>query len=238
MKTDSLNMHEELFVSILTARDLVPLDTERVAEERRYYEMTPTISGKWSAISDLVGLYTDAGYYDEAILVCKEVLKNPLLKEYFADLWVWVGKNSENKEDFEAALNAYLESIKIGSDNRYLQYWQHNNAGFCFLMQKNFAEAEKHCRIALEIDERTWVEVERRYGSPLNWNAFKNLGAVMEYTGRYHEAASYYTVSIKLSRGIERAVLHLRRLMQRHPELIKWWKEPIEDLLTYYHVVV
>ena len=232
----AIDMHEELFVSMLSTRNLVPLDESKVKEERRYYEMTPTISGKWSAIGDLMELYIKAGHYDDAISFCNEVLKNPLLKEYYACLWFWIGQTNEHKEDFEAALDSYLRSIQIGTNNRYLKYWQFNNAGFCYLIRKDWVSAEKHCQIALEIDERTWIEVERRYGEPLNYNAWKNMGVVMEHTDRLNEAASFYITAIKLSRGEKRSVLHLRRLFHRHPELLNWWKEPVEDLRVYYDV--
>ncbi len=235
---DSCDMQEELFVSMMSSNDSVPLDNNRVAEERRYYEMTPEVSSKCRALYDLSGIYADAGLYDEAISVCQEGADNPLLKDYRASLYFRMGQISEHKRDFDAALAAYLESLRSVSANRYLQYWQYNNVAFCYLIQKNFAEAEKHCQTALDIDERTWIEVERRYGESRNWNAWKNMGVAMEHTGRIKEAASFYTTGIKLSRGYERAVLHLRRLLKRHPDLAEAWKEPVQDLLTYYNVIV
>ena len=64
---DSCDMQEELFVSMMSSNDSVPLDNNRVAEERRYYEMTPEVSSKCRALYDLSGIYADAGLYDEAI---------------------------------------------------------------------------------------------------------------------------------------------------------------------------
>ena len=60
MEVISYDMHEELFVSILSPQEPVPLDKDRVAEEWRYYKMSPAISSKYSAVIDLTGLYNEA----------------------------------------------------------------------------------------------------------------------------------------------------------------------------------
>jgi tetratricopeptide (TPR) repeat protein len=236
MEMTSHDMHEELFISILSPQEPVPLDKDRVAEQWRYYKMSPEISSKYSAIVDLMGLYAEACFYDRAITVCKQALGNPLLKEYQAELYFRMGQVSEQKRDFDMAFNCYLKSIDIGSDNPHFQYWQHNNIAFCYLIKRDFATAERHCQIAIDIDDTNW---KPRYDSwDRNWNAWKNMGVAMEHTGRYLEAASFYTTGIKLSHGNERAVLHLRRLLKRHPDLAHAWKEPVEDLLTYYNVII
>ena len=124
----------------------------------------------------------------------------------------------------------------IGLVNPVLEYWQHNNIAFCCLIKKDFADAERHCQMAIDLDDTNW---KPRYDSwDRHWNAWKNMGCCMEYTGRCLEAASFYTTAIKLSRGGERAILHLRRLLKRHPDLAEAWQEPVEDLLTYYNVTV
>ncbi len=238
MKENSYDMQEELFVSSLWPQNYAPLDQGRVDEERRYYEMTPAISSKFSAAWDLTTLYIDAGFYDEAIAVCKEALGNPLLKNYEGRLFFKMGQISEHKKDFDAALQSYLKSIGADTDNIFLRYWQHNNIAFCYLIRKEFDKAEMHCRLALDFDEQDWKMNWRNYGEDRHWNAWKNMGVVMEHTGRYNEAASFYTTAIKISRGNERAVLHLRRLLKRHPYLLDWWKEPIVDLLIYYDVTI
>lgn len=232
------DMQEELFVSLMLKKEFSPLNEARVADERRYYKLTPSPCGKFSAICDLLSAYKEAGSFDEAIAVCKEVLENPILKEYQASLYFQMGQLHEAKRDFPGALNYYLQTIRVGSGNSFLLYWAHNNAAFCCLIQQDFVAAEDHCRIALDLDEQYWMKWGRRYCDDRDWHAWKNMGAVMEYTGRYHEAASYYVTSIKLSRGNERAVLYFKRLLERHPELQGWWREPVEDLFTYYKVVI
>lgn len=238
MEKLSYDMHEEMFIPMLSQKTFIPLDQEKVAHERRCYVMTPATWSKWEALWELMKLYSDAGLNDEAIAVGREVLADKVLAEYHANTLFRMGQLCEHKNDFDTALKFYLESIDKEADNPELGYWQHNNAGFCYLMKQEFERAEHHCRIALEFDEQNWKGWKQRCGDPHQWNAFKNMGAVMEYTGRYQEAASYYVTSIKLSRGSARAVLHLKRLLKRHPELLNWWREPIEDLFTYYKVTV
>ncbi len=239
MDYSSCDMHEELFVEILSPQVHVPLDQEKVVHERRCYEMSPDPSSKWSATRDLAKLYADAGHYDQAVAICKEAMENPLLGDHRVDLWFQMGMISEHKRDFDAALHFYLNSFNAGSASSHFQYWQHNNVAFCYLARKEFALAETHCRKALDLDEINWIKGSGRfYGDSKHWNAWKNMGVVMEHTGRYLEAASFYTTGIKLSHGNRRAVLHLRRLLERHPDVAASWKEPVQDLLTYYNVTV
>jgi tetratricopeptide (TPR) repeat protein len=238
MGNSSFDMHEEMFIPMLSQKEFIPLDQEKVAHERRCYVMTPALSSKWSALWDLMKLYSDAGLYDDAIAVGREVLSDHVLEEYHANALFRMGQLSEHKNDFDMALKFYLESIDKEAANPELGYWQHNNAGFCYLMKQEFERAEHHCRIALEFDEQNWKGWKQRWGDPHQWNAWKNMGAAMEYTGRYREAASFYTAAIKFSRGTERAVLHLRRLLKRHSDVAVYWKEPVQDLLTYYNVTV
>ncbi len=236
MEMISCDMHEELFVEMISPQEPVPLNKERVAEEWRYYKMSPENSSKYAAIVELMVLYDEACFYDRAITVCKEALSNSLLKDYKAGLYFRMGQVCEHKKDFDAAFESYHNSLDIGSINPHFQYWQHNNIAFCYLIKKDFIAAEKHCQIAIDIDDANW---KPRYDSwDRNWNAWKNMGIAMEHTGRYMEAASFYTTGVKLSRGGERAILHLRRLLQRHSDIAEKWKEPVEDLLTYYNVII
>ncbi len=236
MIKNSYDMEEELFVAMMARKSFVPLDEKRIAEERRYYQMTPSADGKFSAVSELLNLYIDSGFFDEGITVCSEALENPLLKEHETTLYFWMGQISERKKDFDAALKFYLKSLDVGAAHPEFQYWQHNNVAFCYLMKQDFEQAEAHCRIALDLDDQNWKR--SRFWSDRHWNAWKNMGMAMECTGRYKEAASFYTTAIKLSPRCERAILHLRRLLTRHPDLAIAWKESVEDLATYYKVTI
>ena len=87
MEMISCDMHEELFVEMISPQEPVPLNKERVAEEWRYYKMSPENSSKYAAIVELMVLYDEACFYDRAITVCKEALSNSLLKDYKAGLY-------------------------------------------------------------------------------------------------------------------------------------------------------
>ena len=132
MRKETCDMHEELFVSMMLKKELVPLDAAKVAEERRYYEMTPSVEGRHSAIRDLAEVYADAGAYDDAIAVYEEALQNPVLEEYRAGYYFRIGQMEEHKQDFDGALEAYLQSINEEEFDAYGRYWQHNNVAFCY----------------------------------------------------------------------------------------------------------
>ena len=221
MAMTSCDMHEELFIEILYSEEPVPLDKDSVALEGRYYKTFSGISNKYkkySAICALTKLYKEAHFYDRAITVCKQALRSPLLKGFQAYFYDEIGKISQLKRDFDIALNFYHKGLDIGLA-RTSQHGTYNNVAFCYLIKKEFTTAEKYCLMAIDIDYA--------YSKPShdswdrNWNAWKNMGVAKEHTGRYLEAASCYTTAITLSPGGELAVLHLRRLLERHPELAK-----------------
>jgi len=114
----------------------------------------------------------------------------------------------ENLRDYKKAAKCYDISIDLNVPSPEASYWQFNNLGFCLNYLKDFAGAEKMCRIAINmIDERH--------------NAWKNLGIALEHQGRLTEAMDAYKCSIERANTDPRPQHHLERLIKRQKERLE-----------------
>ena len=159
------------------------------------------------ATTDLLSLYQDCGRVDEAIMAIKDALKiHEFEQEHASRLFFYLGQLSEQKRDFRKALEYYLKSIHIGSQEKHLKYYQNNNAGFCLNYLMEFKAARRFCMRATKI-------------SPKYYNAWKNLGVSFEHLGMIFDAATCYARSQWLEPSDPRARKHLDRLIFRNPHL-------------------
>ena len=109
-----------------------------------------------------------------------------------------IGIINENKGDYKSALNGYLKSIGFDDDPGY---WQHNNLAFCYLFNRQFEEAHKHCQIAITINLDDYYA--RKYFCEQNYNAYKNIGVALEHTGDHFGSLANYATAVKLTQKVE-----------------------------------
>jgi tetratricopeptide (TPR) repeat protein len=93
-----------------------------------------------------------------------------------------MGATAEKKQDFEAAVRFYREALAMEPVRNDVWYFIHNNLGYSLNMLGQFAEGEKFCRAAIEIN-------------PFRPNGHKNLGIALAGQGRYREAARCFVTA-------------------------------------------
>ncbi len=116
------------------------------------------------------------------------------------------GSICERMRDFESALDFYETSQIYHSEVSQVRFFRLNNLGFILLYFRRFQEAEGYLRRAIE-------------ESPERYNAWKNMGVALEHQCQYEEAAQCYIRACQVSGGEPRSVMHLSRLVNRHPVL-------------------
>jgi tetratricopeptide (TPR) repeat protein len=89
---------------------------------------------------------------------------------------------------------------------------------------RRYQEAEKYCRIAIEIN-------------PERHNAYKNLGISAQGQGRYAEAARNFTHAAKLCPTDCRALNHLKALVAGHREVLEEIPDLAEKLIECHETV-
>lgn len=217
-QTASIDMMTELFVDKLQVKPmehwLPPLSAEALLEQVR---KAKGVRDKKDALEDLVLSYRVKtlpanGHYTEPL--AKELIghlnafvRSIHLGDHAAVLLVREGAYCERVRDYDRAVLFYRASTQMPISDPEMRYFSYNNLGFCLNYQRRFEEAERVLRKAIEFD-------------PQHYNAFKNLGVSLEWQGQYEEAAECYLKAVRISKGQEpRSVLHLKRLLERHPTL-------------------
>jgi tetratricopeptide (TPR) repeat protein len=132
------------------------------------------------------------------------------------------GCAAENIGDFDLAVKEYRKGLEHPSEDFFVQYFLNNNLGYSLIQIGDFADAEKYCRQAIEID-------------PHKYNAHKNLGLALQGEGQYLGAANSLQLASMMSPN-PRAKQHLDELLSEHPE-IKDLMQELEVVETKYHIV-
>ena len=117
-----------------------------------------------------------------------------------------MGQTMETVGDFEGAVRFYKEAMSLEPLNTPTWYLINNNLGFSLNALGQFAEGERYCRQAIQIDP----------GRP---NAYKNLGIALAGEGDFHGAATSFVCATQADAADPRAARLLRDLLAEHPEL-------------------
>lgn len=157
-------------------------------------------------LKQLAHIHGEARHYDQALDYLRQLLPLELDLEQRAAYVLAMGALAEKQDDFEAAVRFYREAWAMEPERNDVWYFVNNNLGFSLNKVCQFAEGEKFCRAAIEIN-----------GS--RSNARKNLGIALEGQGQFVEAAKSYIMATKVVPGDPRSLGLLKELLQRHPEL-------------------
>ncbi len=119
-----------------------------------------------------------------------------------------LGQLLEQQHRYAEAELIYTEGLAIRPATGATGYFLHNNRGYCLNLLGRHAEAEAHCRAAIEIDAT-------------RYNAHKNLGLALAGQGRYAEAAHCLLEADRRWPADGRARRHLAELLATHPEILE-----------------
>ena len=146
------------------------------------------------------------GNREEADFRLELMLKLAYLPNEFALYWLIKGGLMEKDRNFSAAAEAYRNGLEFDSRDPMVEYFMRNNLGYSLNQLGQFSEGESWCREAIEIE-------------PERPNAHKNLGLALQGQGRYPEAAESFRNATLVDRFDQRALNHLRELLETHPDL-------------------
>jgi tetratricopeptide (TPR) repeat protein len=117
-----------------------------------------------------------------------------------------MGQMMEAVQDYEAAVRYYREALALEPVQTDTWYFINNNLGFSLNTLGQFAEGERYCRKAIQIN-------------PARPNAFKNLGIALQGQGDYREAAKCFVTATQVNAADARSFRLLQELLRAHPEL-------------------
>jgi tetratricopeptide (TPR) repeat protein len=158
------------------------------------------------ALKELASFYADTRRYDRSLDCLRRLLRLEEDLELKAGYALAMGALAEKKRDFPAAVRFYREALVMEPQRNDVWFFVNNNLGYSLNELGQFAEGEKFCRAAIEINGR-------------RSNGHKNLGIALAGQGRYPEAAKSFVTATKVAPGDERSLKHLSALLREHPQL-------------------
>ncbi len=181
-------------------------DTEKLLLERLKNSTTEEDYFRWMLF--VVGYYRSIGKIDSATILLENFLKKKVADdEKNAHCQLALGQIATDSQHLEAALGHFQAALEFEPRKKKITYVIHNNIGYCLNQLGRFADAESHCRTAIE----------------LNWkraSAYRNLGVSLEGQGELTGAAWVLVEAVKLEVSDERARALLEKFIAEHPALI------------------
>ena len=151
----------------------------------------------------LVMLYHREGEPMKAVPYLHQLITNTQDADKVALYYLSLGQSMEKAENYESAVLYYSQALSVGTKDKTVWYFIHNNLGFCLNVTGNYIEAEKLCKEAINID-------------PFPPNAYKNMGISLEGQGRLLEAAMAYKTGYVANPLDQRSFQHLTSLISKH----------------------
>src|ERR1044071_6461025 len=155
----------------------------------------------------VVGYYRGAQRTDTAKALLQRFLSETKSPEYKVHCHLGLGQIATDEKDYEAALHHFNGALTLKPSTKKLEYVLLNNAGYCLNMLGRFAEGERHCRKALEVD---WLRP----------SAYRNLGVSLHGNGNIVAAAWALVEAAKADPTDDRARSILHNLLSMNPELV------------------
>jgi len=178
-------------------------------------EILSILSRRTENANDIIGalwgfaeMCADAGRPAAAYRYFEKVLALVDTPNAKAECLLAMGQAMERARDYKAALEAYSRAFELPQEPNPAWYFLHNNLGYCLNFESRYAEAEAHCRAAIEVD-------------PDRHNAHKNLGIALQGQGRYSEAARSFITAVMACPEDGRSLEHLENLVAAHGEILE-----------------
>ena len=180
------------------------LDTESLLLQRLDNTTTEDEYFRWMLF--VVGFYRGINKISEAIELLDGFIKSDRNSENKAHCHLALGQIATDEKRFAVALEHFNSALALRPEKRKVKYVLHNNIGFCLNQLNRHVEAEKHCRIAIDID---WTRA----------SAFRNLGISLKGQGNLIGAAWVLVEAINTDPTDLRARQIVEQLVRKHPGL-------------------
>ncbi len=167
------------------------------------------------ALWELAQFYKVNQQHEKALERLRELIALLPDPEAKASCVFTMGQAMEQVDDYAAAIRYYKEAAALEPASTLTWYFIHNNLGFSLNQLGHFAEGERYCRKAIQIDSQMS-------------NAHKNLGIALEKQGQYVEAARAFVAATQANAADPRAFGLLENLLKLHPELEYEFQDDLE----------
>jgi tetratricopeptide (TPR) repeat protein len=179
-------------------------DTEGLLLDRLKNSKTDEDYFRWMLF--VVGFYRGVNKIDSAIKLLEGYIRMNKNPEQSAHCHLALGQIATDEQRIDTALKHFTAALEMAPKKRKVSYVLHNNIGYCLNSLGRFAEGEKHCRRAIEMD---WVRA----------SGYRNLGMSLQGQGYLSGAVWALAEAVKADSADNRARLLLDKLLVANPKL-------------------
>jgi tetratricopeptide (TPR) repeat protein len=179
-------------------------DTEGLLLDRLKNSKTDEDYFRWMLF--VVGFYRGINKVESATQLLEgyiQLNKNP---EQSAHCHLALGQIATDEKRLDQALKHFTAALELAPKKRKVGYVLHNNIGYCLNSVGRFAEGEKHCRTAIEVD---WARA----------SGYRNLGISLQGQGDLVGATWALAEAVKVDATDNRARILLDKLLAAHPKI-------------------
>jgi tetratricopeptide (TPR) repeat protein len=179
-------------------------DTEGLLLDRLKNSKTDEDYFRWMLF--VVGFYRGVNKIESAINLLEGYIRMNKNPEQSAHCHLALGQIAIDEQRLEPALKHFTAALEMAPKKRKVSYVLHNNIGYCLNSLGRFAEGEKYCRRAIEMD---WVRA----------SGYRNLGMSLKGQGDLIGAVWALAEAVKADGADNRAQLLLDQLLVANPKL-------------------
>jgi len=180
-------------------------DTESLLLERLKNSKSESDYFRWLLF--VVGFYRGIQKVDAATALLHRFIETSNSDEQKAHCHLTLGQIATDEQQFEVALKHFKTALGLNPKQKKIVYVLHNNTAYCLNMLHGYAEGERHCRLAIEVN---WTRA----------SGYRNLGVSLKGQTRIVEAVWALVEAAKLDVSDERARLLLRKLIEENPDVL------------------
>src|SRR5215475_9185362 len=180
-------------------------DTETLLLERLKNSQSESDYFRWLLF--VVGFYRGIQKVEAATALLRRFIETSNNDEQKAYSYLTLGQIETDEQHFEAALEHFKTALGLNPKQKKIVYVLHNNAAYCLNMLHCYAEGERHCRLAIEVN---WMRA----------SAYRNLGVSLKGQTRIVDAVWALVEAAKLDVSDERARQLLRQVIEENPDVV------------------
>src|SRR4030095_3895708 len=180
-------------------------DTESLLLERLKNSKSESDYFRWLLF--VIGFYRGIQKVDAATALLHRFIETSNSDEQKAHCHLTLGQIATDEQQFEVALKHFKTALGLNPKQKKIVYVLHNNTAYCLNMVHCYAEGERHCRLAIEVN---WMRA----------SGYRNLGVSLKGQAKIVEAVWALVEAAKLDVSDERARVLLRKLIQENPGVV------------------
>lgn len=180
-------------------------DTESLLLERLKSSQSESDYFRWLLF--VVGFYRGIQKLEAARALLWRFIETSNNDEQKAYCHLTLGQIATDEQQLETALDHFRTALGLNPKQKKIAYVLHNNTAYCLNTLQSYAEGERHCLLAIEIN---WTRA----------SAYRNLGVSLRGQGKIVEAVWALVEATKLDVSDERARVLLRKLVEENPEVV------------------